>query len=68
MLNNLFTPMQQLLNGQYVDDQKYQELQELKDIEAVENEVSELIYNKSELEWDKLLRMTAQDFINQIKL
>jgi len=60
--------MHQLLNGQIVDDQTHNELQELQEVEAVEKEVSKLVYDKTQKEWESILSMSAQDFINQIKL
>jgi len=60
--------MQQLLNGQYVDDQKYNELKELQEVQEVEREVAELTFNPIEKRFNDLLNMTASDFINSIKL
>jgi len=59
--------MHQLLNGQIVDDQSYNEIIELQEVEAVEKEVSKLVYDKTQKEWERILSMTAQDFINSIK-
>lgn len=58
--------MQLLPNGTLVDEQLYDELQEAHDIEEVEKEVSKLIYDASEREWNRIVNMSTREFINSI--
>ena len=56
--------MHELINGQIVDDQTFEQEIELKEVEAVEQEVYQLTYDTTEREWQKMMQMTASDFIN----